>query len=143
MPRIGKDINFLSTKIRRAICNLPAVANLSNISGSNVFIIVYLYKNEDKDLYQKDIEHEFGMTRSTVSSIISLMEQKNLIIREAVNGDARLKKIVLTDIAKKYAMEVINDLDNFERKLSKNLSDNELDTLDKLLNKIEMNLMEE
>ena len=143
MPRIGKDINFLSTKIRRAICNLPAVANLSNISGSNVFIIVYLYKNEDKDLYQKDIEHEFGMTRSTVSSIISLMEQKNLIIREAVNGDARLKKIALTDVARKYAIDVINDLDNFEKKLSKNMSNEELESLEILLNKIEKNLAED
>ena len=142
MPRIGKDINCLSLKIRRAIGNLPAVSKLNNISGSNVFIIVYIYKNKDHDIYQRDIEKEFGMTRSTVSSILKLMEQKNLLTRENVDGDARLKKILLTEIAEECAIDVIKALDDFEKKLSKNLTKEELSSFSNIMGKIENNLME-
>ena len=142
MPRIGEDINCLSLKIRRAIGNLPAVSKLNNISGSNVFIIVYIYKNKDHDIYQRDIEKEFGMTRSTVSSILKLMEQKNLLTRENVDGDARLKKILLTEIAEECAIDVIKALDDFEKKLSKNLTKEELSSFSNIMGKIENNLME-
>ena len=142
MTRIGKDINCLSLKIRRAIGNLPAVSKLNNISGSNVFIIVYIYKNKDHDIYQRDIEKEFGMTRSTVSSILKLMEQKNLLTRENVDGDARLKKILLTEIAEECAIDVIKALDDFEKKLSKNLTKEELSSFSNIMGKIENNLME-
>ena len=141
MRKIGKEFNCISTKIRRAIGNLPSISKLNNISGSNAFIIVYLYKNKN-DVYQKDIEREFGMTRSTVSSVLKLMEQKNLLFRENVNGDARLKKIVLTDVAKDYAIKVINDLDDFEKKLSKDISEDDILVVEKVLDKITENLKE-
>ena len=141
MRKIGKEFNCISIKIRRAIGNLPAISKLNNLSGSNAFIIVYLYKNKN-EVYQKDIEKEFGMTRSTVSSILKLMEQKNLLYRENVNGDARLKKIVLTDVAKDYAIQVINDLDNFEKKLAKDITEEEISVVENVFNKINNNLLE-
>lgn len=62
------------------------------------WIIGFLYHRE-ADVYQKDIETEFKISRSTTSSVITLMQKKGLVKRKAVPSDARLKKIVLTDKA--------------------------------------------
>lgn len=139
---VSKKINCTSTKIKRIIENLDSIKKLDNISGTNGFIIVYIYKS-NKDVYQKDIEKEFGITRSTASNIISLMEKKGLIIRERVDSDARLRKLVLTDLAKEYSITVIKDLDSFNKKITKDISDDDIDVFLKVLNKIEDNLTKE
>lgn len=141
--KIGKNIRCVSTKIKRVVENLDSIKKLDNISGTNGFIIVYIFKNNDKEVYQKDIEKEFGITRSTASNIISLMEKKNLIIREKVDNDARLKKLVLTDIAKEYAKNVLDDLNEFEKILQKDISEEELDIFNKVLMKFENNIDKE
>jgi DNA-binding MarR family transcriptional regulator len=137
--KIGKRIRCTSTKIKRVIENLDSIKRLDNISGTNGFIIVFIYKSKE-DVYQKDIEKEFGITRSTASNIISLMEKKNLIIREKVDDDARLKKLSLTEEAKNYARDVLNDLKLFEDKITKDIKDDDLDTFISVLEKIENNL---
>ncbi len=141
--KIGKNIRCVSTKIKRVVENLDSIKKLDNISGTNGFIIVYIFKNNDKEVYQKDIEKEFGITRSTASNIISLMEKKNLIIREKVDNDARLKKLILTDIAKEYAKNVLDDLNEFEKILQKDISEEELDIFNKVLMKFENNIDKE
>ncbi len=137
--KIGKRIRCTSTKIKRVIENLDSIKRLDNISGTNGFIIVFIYKSKE-DVYQKDIEKEFGITRSTASNIISLMEKKNLIIREKVDDDARLKKLSLTEEAKNYARDVLNDLKLFEDKITKDIKEEDLDTFISVLEKIENNL---
>ena len=56
-------------------------------------------QNNDKDIYQKDLEKKFSVTRSTASKVVKLMVQKGLIVREEVESDARLKKLILTEKA--------------------------------------------
>lgn len=140
--KIGKRIRCTSTKIKRVIENLDSIRKLDNISGTNGFIIVFIYKSKE-DIYQKDIEKEFGITRSTASNIISLMEKKNLIIRKKVDNDARLRKLILTEEAKEYARAVLRDLEKFEALITNDISEEELDIFCNVLEKIEDNLRRE
>ena len=71
------------------------------------------------------------------------MEKKNLIIREKVENDARLKKLTLTSLAKEYAKNVLDDLNKFEEILQKDISEEELDTFNKVLLKLENNIDKE
>ena len=57
---------------------------------------VQLRDSEDKDTFQKDIEEEFSINRSTTSEMLTLMNKRGLIERVPVDYDGRLKKIVLT-----------------------------------------------
>ena len=89
--------------------NLTAVANFYNhrraelqkkiysnaFGASNGYIISYLCENEDKHIFQRDIEHEFDLSRSTVSTILKELEKEGLIERKSVIIDARLKKSYL------------------------------------------------
>ena len=61
------------------------------------WIIEYLYRHRDEPVFQRDIEREFSITRSTVTNILQLMERKGYIERRSVPQDARLKQLVLTE----------------------------------------------
>ena len=42
------------------------------------WIIGYLYRHRDTPVFQRDIEREFSITRSTVTNILQLMERKGV-----------------------------------------------------------------
>ena len=132
--RIGYKINHLSYKLKREVNKLPAIVKLENISGTNSFYICYIYKAEGP-VYQKDIENNFGITRSTASKVLSLMEEKELLVRTSCSDDQRLKRLELTENGKSLAHDVEVEINEFEKKLSSILGDKEeefeniLDTL--------------
>lgn len=137
----GHKINYVSNIIKREIENLDSIQRMEKISGTNSFILVYISNNEEK-VYQKDIERKFGITRSTASKVISLMEAKGMIIRKGCDTDLRLKQLVLTEEAKKIVLAVKEDLNQFEKRLTHGLTDEEKDLLISILCKIEKNLLE-
>ena len=98
MERIlGIQLIRISTMIRRELDSQADAEQLHKATGGNGWILKYLARHEDQDVYQKDIEEHFSITRSTVSKVVKLMEEKGLIQRLPVPGDARLKKLVLTE----------------------------------------------
>ena len=135
--RLGKEIICLSTKIKREIHNLDTIKNSSEISGTNGMIIGFLYSKKDIDIYQKDIEKEFGFTRSTASNIISRMEELGYIKRISNNDDLRLKKLVLTEKGINHQAAVINDLNELELKISNSFTENEANEFVRLIKKLE------
>lgn len=140
MEAIGCKINYVSNIIKREIEKLESIEALERVSGTNSFILVYI--SEKEIVFQKDIEKEFGITRSTASKVISLMESKGLIIRKSVSNDLRLKQLVLTDEAKKIVLAVKEDLNKFEKRLTYGLTEEEKELLSSILGKIEKNIFE-
>mgnify|MGYP002980682515 CR=1 FL=1 len=53
-----------------------------------------LLQSMSRDIYQKDVEAEFQIRRSTATGILQLLEKNGFILRKAEDRDARLKKIV-------------------------------------------------
>ena len=94
---MGMEIRSLDNLIKRFIDNSINKERLVQVTGSNGWIIGYLWDNRNKDTYQKDLEAEFHVTRSTASKVVNLMVEKGLIVRKSVQTDARLKKLVLTE----------------------------------------------
>ena len=73
----------------------------------------------DTEIYQKDIEQEFKVSRATASNMLQLMERKGLIVRESVSRDARLKKISLTEKAKNMVAKSDADIREMEQLITK------------------------
>lgn len=136
----GKQINYVSNIIKREIQKLSAIQCLEKVSGTNGFILGYI-SDSDVPVYQKDIEREFGITRSTASKVISLMESKGMLVRKGVDNDARLKQLVLTEEAKNKVLAVKNDLKRFEENLTNGLSDEEKKEFIRLLSIMEKNIV--
>lgn len=95
---LGMEIRSLNNLISRYLgATMPENARAA--TGGNARIIMFLAKNEHRDIFQYDIEERCSITPSTASRVLSLMEKKGLIERQAVERDARLRRIVLTDAA--------------------------------------------
>lgn len=136
---ISGKIRSLATKIRRKTENIDAIMKLDEVSGTNGFIIGYISRAKGP-VFQRDIEKEFGITRSTASKVISLMEKKGLIERKSVLHDARLKQIILTQKALDLNKNVVKELKAFEQKLFLGFTEDEKETFSSFLSRIEENL---
>lgn len=140
--RIGGKLRKLANIIKRNTLNLDTIKDLEEVTQTNYYIMGFIHNRCEAgiDVYQKDIENEFGITRSTASTVISLMEKKGLIKREVVLEDARLKKLILTNKAIELNDKVIQSLDEYDNKLLEGFSDDEVKQLLNFLERIKNNL---
>ena len=114
---------------------------MDQVTVMHGWIIGYLYDHPDQDIYQKDIETAFHITRSTVTNIVKLMEKKGYIQRVSVEKDARLKKLILTEKAKQIQRQNYMDMHNIvEKQLTKNISAEDLETCLRVLKTMRTNL---
>lgn len=137
---IGLQLRQLNNLITRYMDRSPVKQQVNKITGTNGWIIGYIAKHSEKDLFQKDLEHRFGITRSTASKVLTLMERKDLITRQSVPYDARLKKITLTQKALDINEMARADGELFEKTLTEGFSDEELDTLQDYLERMKRNM---
>lgn len=128
MPKdLGKELRSLSNLIRRYMEQRPLRKKIDSITGTNGWIIGYIADHNDRDIFQKDLESEFTITRSTASKVVGLMVQKGLIEKDSVAGDARLKKLSLTGKAKELAAEMEADREFFRQTLTAGFTQEELE----------------
>lgn len=108
-------------------------------------VLAYLYYHKGKhDIYQKEIEEYLKSTNPTVTGIVKRLEAKDLIQREACSLDARCKKLMLTEKGENLLQETIAmGPKKVEKKLIKNLKEEEAEQLANLLEKVLQGLDEE
>ena len=124
---------------RSAFCRIKAVSNAIRrkieginieekygLTGGECAIMGYLFENMDKPLYQKDIEEEFNIRRSSATRTLQAMEKKGIIVRRSEPHDGRLKKLVLTSRAMEIGRDVWDMIDEAEKRLLRGISDKEL-----------------
>ena len=99
-----------------------------------------MHENKEKDIFQKDLEEYFSITKSTASKILSLMEQKGLIARWAVAGDARLKKLTITEKGEEMREVLIERRKQMEEKLTLGFTDEEIMQLCNYLRRMKNNM---
>lgn len=73
---IGMELRSLQNLIRRYFEYSAHKEQVEKVTGTNGWIIGFLSENSEKDIYQKDLEEKFTITRSTASKVLNLMEQK-------------------------------------------------------------------
>lgn len=138
--RLCYALRGTSHLMRKQIDKSEAKKYLDSLTGTRGYIICYLKENEKEDVFQKDIEKHFSLSRSTVTEVLQRMEKSGLISRLSVSSDARLKKIVLTEKAQGLIEILDRDRDNTDAVVVKNLSESEILTLIELLGKVNQNL---
>ncbi len=140
---VGMEIRALDNLIKRFIDNSINKERLVQVTGSNGWIIGYLWDNRDRDIYQRDLEAEFRITRSTASKVVNLMVEKGLIIRESVKEDARLKRLTLTEKAAGMAREMEDGHERIERQIVRGFSKEELEQFYSYLDRLKKNVEQE
>jgi DNA-binding MarR family transcriptional regulator len=135
---IGRKIIILSKRIHRRLDNGTSKYGITGVQSRILGFISH--NSEKRDIFQKDIEEELDIRRSSVTSVLQLMEKNGYIERRSVSKDARLKKIIITEKGMEVQRNVWNLIQELEKSLIDELSDEELEVLvsliDRLSNKI-------
>lgn len=137
---IGFQIRLLSNLIRRDVERNISVTQPEPGCRVHGWAIDYFYQNRDKDVFQKDFEEKFSIRRSTASNMLKLMEKNGYIRRVSVESDARLKKIVLTEKAVTLHEEICESIENREKRLRNGISEEDLETFFRVINKLKENM---
>ncbi len=133
---ISREIKALDNILNRKLIAIATKAGVDQVTVMHGWIIKYLYINRENDIFQKDIEAEFAIARSTVTSILKLMEKKNYIRRISVESDARLKKIILTDKGVSVCHIIDKSIADNNRRLNSLLTEEEQKTFVYLIKKL-------
>ena len=133
---VGFEIKTVHNLLKRDFDKSPIHDKFKGLTGVQKWVIGYLSEHEGQDVFQRDLEEEFSIRRSTATGILQLMEKNDLIIRQPVSYDARLKKLVLT----KKASEIQHEI--HDKKLREGITEEELELFFKVMKKIKKNLDE-
>ena len=114
---VGKNIRYF----------LDLAMSENGLTSIQTRILGYLRQaqNENRDIFQRDIEEVFRIKRSSVTSVLQTLEKNGLIIRESIPEDARLKKLVLTDKAIQMQSSTYHILGEMEQEVHSLFTDKE------------------
>lgn len=133
---IPAQIRRVDNLIFRKINQFHRENNVDNVTPMHDWIMSYLYWHKNDPVYQRDIEREFSITRSTVTNILQLMERKGYIERQSVPQDARLKQLVLTEEGVHFHENTILSFHQTDDYVANLLTEEENAELLRLLNKL-------
>lgn len=135
-----KLLACIVNQLHQRVISMPTEVIPGGMTASQLSTLGFLYFSRKEDVYQRDIEANFKLRRSTVSSQLNTLEKKGLIQRVPVPQDARLKKLVLTEEGLRISGEVLQMLHKINDLMIQGLSQEEITCLSNLLSKVEKNI---
>lgn len=116
--RASRYISILANRMRREI---EALSFRGQYSGAEGKALHFILAHDDSEVFQKDLEDEFGMRPPSASALVKKLEQDGLISRVPVSYDGRLKKIVPSEKARQYREKVLRDVQDLEDRLLRDI----------------------
>lgn len=110
----------------------------TNISGSQVPYILCIHQNQgcSQDLLVKTLHLDKGCVAKTIKTL----EEKNLVFKKSCENDKRAYQLFLTDDCKKLIKQLNQNRLNVENTLTKNMSQEEIETFIRLLKQAAFNI---
>ena len=137
------DVNIINEikSINYLICDKLHDINKDNLlskypSPLQVAIASYLDNNNDKVIYQKDLQEEFNISKAAISDVIDSMEKKGVLERIPSSIDGRKNRILLTDFGNScFSLIKENNLE-FNSKLINLLNKDEIESFISIISKL-------
>lgn len=137
---IGFEIKMLANMISRALNEASGGHEDEGLTGMQGWVIGYLIANQNREVFQRDLEKDFHIRPATVTGVLKLMERNDLIVRTQVEHDARLKKITLTSKARELHNRNVQRFMDFEARLRSGLTEEEINMFCLVIEKLKMNV---
>lgn len=135
------EIKSLEQEIVRFIfSDIKLPDSLKMLSPTQMQIIDYILKNQNQNIYQKDLEQVLNLRRATVSGVLCTMEKNNLITRVINENDTRVKKIILNDNLKQNLQKHIKEIMKWENKIIKDISKEDMQIFIKVIKQMKKNI---
>ncbi len=140
--RLCKEIKTVYILTNRyVIKNNLQSSKQNNLSPVQVDIIEYLAETP-QPIYQKELEEEFNLRKSTISGVLQTMEKNNLISKSEAKFDSRSKQIKLTTKGRKIYDDLVDEIIEVESTVGKDIKNKDLKVFTKVMDQIKKNLEE-
>lgn len=136
---VGRLINMISHQLKRQMSTNGEENSLTNMQ--KLVLHYVMFESLKRDVYQKDLEKEFQIRRSTATGILQLLEKNGFVFREQIKEDGRLKKIVPTDKATGLREQILRNIRYMEALLRKGIPEEELTVCIQVLERMSANLL--
>lgn len=133
-----KDIKALDISIGKKLMNGQKPTD--NLNHTQIQILIYLIKNQGTNICQKDLEIETHLKKASITGTLDSLQEKGLVERKPFEDDRRKNTIVLSDKALKIKDVLSQRYKEVEKQATKNISDKELESFHKVVNKMMENL---
>ncbi|HJD25491.1 MAG TPA: MarR family winged helix-turn-helix transcriptional regulator [Candidatus Blautia intestinipullorum] len=138
----GTLIHMLSNLMKRNDSS-AGISGAGELTVTQKHVLKFiLLASLHRDVYQKDVEEEFQIRKSTVTGILKLMEKNGFIRRESAQQDARLKKLVPTEKAEALRPSILEHIRRTETHLTEGIPPEELKICRKVMCRMLYNLAE-
>lgn len=134
----GAWINMLAHRVKKRLNATLADLGITGVQSRMMHYIILHYQSEP--VFQKDLERAFGLSRSTATGILQLLEKNGVIRRESVAHDGRLKSLVPTEKAVTMDAQVHAAVREIERVMTREISSGQLQLFYETVTKMYQNL---
>ena len=136
----GKILRSIDHLLIRVNIQQAKKSGIDNCTAMHGWILGYLSRHRNEDIYQRDIEKEFSVTRSAVTAVVKKMENCGYIERVEVKHDARLKKLVITDKGEEMYKKIIESFQKTDSIITEGVDEEEYEVFMTVCCKIRDNL---
>ena len=135
--RFGREVQGVANGFRRL-----GDENLQKegITVSQLRVIAYISRHNDCPVYQKELEDQFGIRRSSVTGILQNMEKSGLLVRSGSKEDARVKIVSLTEKGVELDEKLKSYIQSLESEMMKDFTEAEKELLRNFLLRMLENL---
>ena len=110
------------------------------LTSAQLFVLHYIIRNADRDIYQKDIESHFELSHATVAGLIARLESKGFLVCIPSEQDKRFKRLCATEKAMCCDQQMGKNIEQIEQLTLNGFSAEEAQQLHLYLDRILSNL---
>lgn len=138
---IGGLLRELTIAVHRNIGVELSEHELGDMKGPQSMALGYIIHASTKDeLYVKDLEKYMKIRKSTASELVSRLEKNGYVRTEKSQKDGRLKRLIVTEEGHEAQDRILYLLQEVDDRLVAGLSQEEVDTFVRILNKLIQNM---
>ena len=128
---IGK---YISQIYRKGNSFISKEISKFGIGSGQIMFLIELYKNDG--ISQEELSEILNIDKATTCRAIKKLEKEELLIKVKDENDKRAYKLYLTEKSKSIEDNIKNALNEWEKHISKELSQEEVNILINILKKI-------
>lgn len=137
---IGGLLRELTIAVHRNIGVELSEHELGDMKGPQSMALGYIIHASTQDeLYVKDLEKYMKIRKSTASELVSRLEKNGYVRTEKSQKDGRLKRLIVTEEGHEAHDRILYLLQEIDDRLVAGLSQEEVDTFVRILNKLIQN----
>ena len=140
MEPIGKTIVITSRQVRRIIGAKYLDNLIAGLNYAQGHVLGYISHHEG--VTATDLQKHFGLSKSSVSEILTVLVKEGYLTYEKSDSDARCRVIALTEKAELIREKQEQASQQFETRLKKGISQEDEEAFYRVIATIEKNLEE-